>query len=90
MILATTTVDDFDRFWSVFTTKGAEKRRQHGSRGSHVYRDPTDANRLLVVFDWDREGWESFLADPDVPAIFQAAGLNGKPEALELAGELDS
>jgi hypothetical protein len=31
MILATTTVEDFDRFLSVFSTKGAERRKQHGS-----------------------------------------------------------
>ena len=29
MLLATTTVEDFDRFNSVFGTKGAEKRKQH-------------------------------------------------------------
>jgi hypothetical protein len=40
MLLATTTVEDFDRFTSVFSTKGAEKRKQHGSKGAHVFRDP--------------------------------------------------
>ena len=34
MILATTTinVEEYDRWWSVFSTKGAEKRKQHGSK----------------------------------------------------------
>ena len=32
MLLATTTVEDFDRFNDVFSTRGAEKRRQHGSK----------------------------------------------------------
>jgi hypothetical protein len=36
MLLATTTVEDFDRFNSVFGTKGAEKRKQHGSKGALV------------------------------------------------------
>ena len=36
MLLATTTVEDFDRFNSVFGTKGAEKRKQHGSKGTLV------------------------------------------------------
>src|SRR4051812_7954370 len=31
MILATTTVEDYDRFEKIFSTKGAEKRREHGS-----------------------------------------------------------
>ena len=33
MILATTTVEDYDRFVDIFSTKGAEKRKQHGSKG---------------------------------------------------------
>jgi hypothetical protein len=42
MILATTKVEDFDRFLEIFSTKGAEKRKQHGSQGSTVFRDPTE------------------------------------------------
>jgi hypothetical protein len=90
MILATVNVDDFDRFWSVFTSKGAEKRRQHGSEGSHVFRDPNDDHRVWVVFDWDEAGYENLMSDPEVPAIFQDAGLKGRPEKAELAGEHDA
>jgi hypothetical protein len=90
MILATVYVDDFDRFWSVFTSKGAEKRRQHGSEGSHVFRDPNDDHRVWVVFDWDEAGYENLMSDPEVPAIFQDAGLKGRPEKAELAGEHDA
>jgi hypothetical protein len=32
MIVATTKVENFDRFLKIFSTKGAEKRRQHGAR----------------------------------------------------------
>jgi hypothetical protein len=84
MILATTKVEDFDRFWNTFSTKGAEKRRQHGSRGSTVFRDPNDDTRIWVVLDWDEEGFENLLSDPDVPAIFQEAGLQGRPQMAEL------
>jgi hypothetical protein len=41
LILATTKIEDFDRFWKIFSTKGAQKRKQHGSKGSHVFRAPT-------------------------------------------------
>ena len=51
MILATTKVEDVDRFLSIFSTKGAEKRGQHGSKGSTVFRDPTEENRVWVLFD---------------------------------------
>jgi hypothetical protein len=40
MILATTKVEDFDRFLKTFSTKGAAKRKQHGSKGSTVFRRP--------------------------------------------------
>ena len=67
MILATTTVEDYDRFLNVFSNAGAEKRKQHGSKGSTVFRDPNQDDRVWVLFDWDAEGWQSFVSDPDVP-----------------------
>ena len=81
MILATAKVEDFDRFVKIFSTKGAEKRKQHGSKGSTVFRDPNEDDRVWALFDWDAEGWQTFVSDPDVPAIFQEAGLRGKPQA---------
>jgi hypothetical protein len=90
MILSTVKVEDFDRFWNTFTTKGAEKRKQLGSNGSHVFRDPTDDHRMWVVFDWDEEGYKNLMSDPDMPAIFQEAGLAGRPEMAEPVGEHDA
>ena len=46
MILATTQVEDFDRFEKVFSTAGAEKRKQHGSKGATVFRDPNEQDRV--------------------------------------------
>jgi hypothetical protein len=76
MILATTQVEDFDRFTKIFSTKGAEKRKQH--------------DRVWVLFDWDAEGWQSFVADPEVPPIMQEAGHKGRPQAAELGGRYDA
>ena len=90
MILATTRVEDVDRFLEIFSTKGAEKRKQHGSKGSTVFRDPNEQDRVWVLFDWDAAGWQNFVSDPDVPAILQEAGHKGKPEAAELAGRYAS
>jgi hypothetical protein len=86
MLLATTTVEDFDRFSDVFSTKGAEKRSQHGSKGATVFRDPNEADRVWVIFDWDLEGWQRFASDPEVPAIMQEAGHKGRPQVAELGG----
>ena len=85
MVLSTVRIEDFDRFWSAFSTKGAEKRKEYGSKGSRVFRDPGEDDRVWVVFDWDEEGFQKFLSDPDVPAIFQEGGLHGRPRLLELA-----
>jgi hypothetical protein len=90
MFLATTTVEDFDRFLETFSTKGAEKRKQHGSAGSTVFRDPNDADRVWVLFDWDEEGFQNFLSDPDVPAIIQEAGHKSKPQPAALGGRYDA
>ena len=90
MLLATTTVEDVDRFLEVFSTKGAEKRKEHGSKGATVYRDPNEDDRVWVIFDWDTEGWTSFVSDPEVPPIIQAAGHKDKPQAAMLAGRYEA
>jgi hypothetical protein len=90
VILATTEVEDFDRFLDIFSTKGADKRKQHGSKGATVFRDPNEPDRVWVLFDWDADGWQSFVSDPDVPPILKEAGHKGKPQAAGLAGSYDS
>src|SRR5947209_17441740 len=86
MLLATTTVEDFERFERIFSTKGADKRRQHGSKGAQVFRDPNDESRVWVVFDWDAEGWQAFATDPEVPPIMQEAGHKGPPQVAARGG----
>ena len=90
MILVTTRVEDYERFLAIFSAKGAEKRQQHGSKGVTVFRDPREDNRLWALFDWDLEGWQSFVSDPEVPAILQAAGHVGRPQVAELGGTSDA
>ncbi|HEY8166570.1 MAG TPA: hypothetical protein VIF83_13535 [Gemmatimonadaceae bacterium] len=90
MLLATTRVEDLDRFLKIFSTKGAAKRRQHGSKGSTVFRDPNEADRVWVIFDWDVEGFQNFVSDPEVPPITKEAGHKSKPQAAELVGKYDA
>ena len=75
-----------DRFLDVFGTKGAEKRAEHGSKGSTVFRDPTEENRVWALFDWDDAGWASFVSDPSVPPVLKEAGHLTKPQAALLLG----
>jgi hypothetical protein len=90
MLLATTQVEDVDRFMEVFSTSGAEKRKKHGSKGAVVFRDPSEEDRVWAIFDWDEQGWASYASDPDVPPILAAAGHKGKPQAAELVGSCDA
>jgi hypothetical protein len=86
MMLATTKVEDVGQFLNIFSTKGLEKRRQHGSKGAMVFCDPTEADRVWVIFDWDQEGFKNFVSDPSVPAILHEAGHKGQPGAAKLIG----
>ncbi len=92
MILTTVEIEDFERFWETFSTKGMEKRREHGSRGAQVLRVEGQPHRVHVLFDWDREGFESFLADTEAPAIMSSAGLKSPPQPVyvEPARELEA
>jgi hypothetical protein len=90
MLLATTQVEDFDRFIEIFSTKGAEKRREHGSKGAQVFRDPNEDDRVWVLFDWDAEGFKSFASDPEVPPILKEAGHKGPPQIADADGNYDS
>ena len=75
MFLATTKVEDFDR--CVECLLDHERSRSESSTGPrvrHVFRDPNEEDRVWVLFDWDAEGWQNFVSDPEVPAILQEAG----------------
>ena len=64
MILATTKVENYEHFLEIFSTKGAEKRALHGSKGATVFRDPVEDDRVWVLFDWDADGWKSSSPTP--------------------------
>ncbi len=86
MMLATTKVENLDQFLKIFSTKGAEKRKQHGSKGAMVFSDPSEADRVWGIFDWDEAGFKNFVSDPSVPPILHEAGHKGKPGAAKLVG----
>jgi len=90
VLLATTQVEDLDRFKDIFSTKGAEKRREHGSKGAVVFRDPNEDDRVWVLFDWDVEGFQRFASDPEVPPIMQEAGHKSRPQVAEITGRYEA
>jgi hypothetical protein len=90
MILTIAKVAEFDQFLKTFSTKGAEKRKQHRSKRSQVFRDPDDPSRVLSVFDWELEDYEKFISDPELPAIAKELALEGPPVKAESVAEYDS
>lgn len=48
-----------------------------------MFRDPDDRNRLWVLFDWDQDDYEQFLADPTVPDVARQLALAEPPLTLE-------
>jgi quinol monooxygenase YgiN len=87
MLLATTKVENIEQFLKVFSTKGLEKRKEHGCKGATVFRDPNESDRVWVLFDWDEAGFKNFVTDPSVPPILHEAGHIGKPQAAKLGGQ---
>jgi quinol monooxygenase YgiN len=90
VLLATTQVEELDRFMQVFSTAGADKRREHGCKGVVVFRDPAEEDRIWAVFDWDEDGWTNFVSDPAVPPIMKEAGHKGRPQAALFMGRCDA
>lgn len=86
MLLATTTVEDFEKWIKAFDGKSLPKRKQHGSTGATVFRDPLDESRVWVMFEWDEKGWQSFVSDPEVPPIMKEAGHTSRAVAAKFAG----
>lgn len=90
MIVTVAKVTDLDQFLETFSTSGAEKRREHGCRGSQVFLDPDDPDRVWVAFDWDEKDYEGFLADPEIPAIARQLALQAPPLHAALVAAHDA
>lgn len=90
VLLATTTIEDFDKWIKAFEGKSLPKRKQHGSTGATVFRDPLDQSRVWVMFEWDEKGWQSFVSDPEVSPIMKEAGHTSRAVAAKFAGRFSA
>ncbi|MEX5235826.1 hypothetical protein [Kocuria arenosa] len=90
MIATIAQVTDFDQFLGTFSTIGVEKRKEHGCKGTHLFRDPDDLNRVWVFFDWEIEDYQRFLSDPEIPAIAQKLALAEPPVKIDPIAQYDA
>ena len=86
MLLATTQVEDFDRFMDYLLHDGrreAQAARLQRTRSCSATPPRTTASGS--IFDWDEQGWQSFVSDPEVPPIMKEAGsqvqAGGRPSS---------
>jgi len=90
MIVTVAHVIDFEQFLRTFSSKGATKRREHGCKGAYVFRDPDDAHRVWIFFDWAQEDYEGFLADPEIPEVARKLSLREPPVKVRPAAHYDA
>ena len=70
-------VEDFDRFWEGFQTRGFPLRQSHGSQGSQIFRHADDPHRVTLLFQWEsREAFEAFFDDPNVKESIKKGGAS--------------
>jgi hypothetical protein len=48
------------------------------------FRNREDPDELWVLFDWSKEDFQRFEADPGSAEIMNQAGLQGPPEAVSV------
>lgn len=90
-VLSRVRIEDFGKFISVFSTRGAQVRRKHGNRRTQLFRVQGQEQHVVAIFEWEsKEAFEKFLADPQVKETMKLSGTAGSPEFtyLELVAEL--
>ena len=86
MLLATTAVEDYDRFVKVFSTKGADKRKQHGSQGATVFRDPSPGGPRLGGLRLGRGGLAELRLRSRDPGDHAGGRAQGEAAGVPYAG----
>jgi heme-degrading monooxygenase HmoA len=80
-ILGRVRIQDLPAFISVFSTRGARARAEHGSRSATLFKVCEAADEVVVLFDWEsREAFQAFLSDPNVKETMKASGAMAPPE----------
>lgn len=80
-ILTDIAVEDLPKFISVFSTRGAKARGQHGNLHTQLYKFRDEENRLIALFQWEsREAFEGFRNDPMVKETMKSSGITRPPE----------
>ena len=63
-----------------------DRERAMSAEDVHTIRTAA-AGRVWVLFDWDAQGWQRFVSDPEIPAIMQEAGHKARPRVAGRRGD---
>jgi heme-degrading monooxygenase HmoA len=67
--------------WKPLYDGGAATRRANGSNGSRLFRNATDPNEILVVFEWDDlDRARLFIQSDELREGMARAGVVGQPD----------
>jgi len=73
-------VSDYSKWKSVYDGF-ASTRKEKGVTGASVYRDPSDANTLIVVHQFkDLDAARGFVESEELKSAMADAGVSGPPE----------
>lgn len=74
------TVADYDAWRATYDTAGADVRAKHGCTSEQVLRAPADSNDVAATHEFPSLAQaEAFVADPDLKAAMQSAGVTSAP-----------
>lgn len=91
--LAKVRIAEVQRFLDVFSTRGLDKRRAHGSLGAQVFMASDEPGIAMVLIDWaDRTCFDAFRTDPEVPQTMRSGGALEAPQftVLERHGQFEA
>ena len=67
--------------WKPFFDEHEEVRREMGATAHQLFRDPNDANTVVIALQvQDLARAQQFVASDDLRAIMEQAGVQGQPE----------
>ena len=90
MLLATTQVEDFDRFMEVFSTERRGEAQAARLEGRAGLPRPVRERPGLGDLRLGRAGLAELRVRPGGPPIMEEAGHKGKPQAAQFAGRCDA
>jgi len=67
--------------WKSFYDKHLEMRKASGSKGSRIFRNASDPNETMILFEWNNtESARKFTQSDDLRLKMQESGVTGKPD----------